>query len=351
MTSSPHGETQISSAVGQIVKGFSRQRTIAERHELSLILEIGGLSVRLDMHGAELAQHLCGVFRHLTTRDMAAPAALHIQIAALTGSAIELLEKLSVPPPGLIASEPTGPLMVELHKRLAIAVDRAQHRVTAIAGDLNDMPSTHFSRPFAHMFGWLGAQRRRFLTHGAAIGHDGRGILLAGSGGQGKSTTALACALAGWQFVGDDFVMLERNDSGTLIAHSLYATGRLHPAQAARFPALIEHWDSRLSPEDEKLTLFPHEGAVALTRSLKIDAIALPVVGRLDEMGVGPLSRARALRALITDSIQVYPWLTRERAEFYAETVERLPCYTIRVGPDIAALPDLIERVLERAKT
>lgn len=46
----------------------------------------------------------------------------------------------------------------------------------------------------------------RFATpiHAACVVLDGRGILLCGDSGAGKTTLAYGCALAGWQFVADD---------------------------------------------------------------------------------------------------------------------------------------------------
>jgi hypothetical protein len=254
-----------------------------------------------------------------------------------------------VPPPGTVAVQLDGPHAVELHTSLATVLDRDAGQATAIAGRLAELPSAHLSHPFAHLFGWLGAQRQAYVSHGAAIGRDGRGLLFAGSGGQGKSTTALACAAAGWSFAGDDFVMLDLQADGSYVAHALYATGRLHPAQAERFPALVERWDRTLSPEDNKLTLFPRDGAVSLVRRLTIDAIVLPMVGTGIEE-VAPLPRSAALRALMADSVRIYPWLTRERMQFYAAAVEVLPCYALRVGPGIADIPGAVDRLLDRVR-
>lgn len=348
MISQVRGDTQIRTVVDLIEDEFTRQRGLDARPDLRVTIDLASQPVQLEVYGPVLAEHLGGVFNHLVI-DAATPRrALFIELATLHEATIEFREKLSVPPPGIVVAEPLGPLMVELHAGLSVATDRAAARVTALAGAIGDLPSSHLSHPFAHVFGWLGAQRQAYITHGAAIGRDGRGLLFAGSGGQGKSTTALACAAAGWEFAGDDFMMLDRTAAGTYAAHSLYATGRLHPAQAARFPSLVANWDSLLSPEDNKLTLFPRAGAVSLVRRMTIEGIVLPIVGP-DQGEITPLPRAAALRALMADSVRIYPWLTRERMQFYAEAVETLPCYKLTVGPDIAAIPAAVGRALDRA--
>jgi hypothetical protein len=53
--------------------------------------------------------------------------------------------------------------------------------------------------------------------HAACVGRDGRGILLMGTSGAGKSTVALHCALAGLEFLSEDSVFVA--------AESMLATG------------------------------------------------------------------------------------------------------------------------------
>lgn len=349
MVSPQDGSSRIGSAADLIHEVFGHRIESAAAPDLSLAFEFSGQLVQLDIYGPTAASHLGGVFRHLIAGESSKRPALHIRFAALREAEMPQLRLLAVPSPGLIACDPDGPLLVELHGELAIAFDRAAQRVTAIAGDLACLPSAHLSHPFAHALGWLAAQNQAYVTHGAAIGRDGRGLLFAGKGGQGKSTTALACAAAGWNFAGDDFVMLDRGHTGGYTAHSLYATGRLHPAQAERFPSLAAGWDRALSPEDNKLTLFPRDGAVSLTRRLSIEAIVLPMVDAQRAGEIAPLSRAAALHALMADSVRIYPWITRERAQFYATAVEELPCYILYQGPDIAAIPAAVARTLDRA--
>ncbi len=45
--------------------------------------------------------------------------------------------------------------------------------------------------------------------HAACVGRQGRGILLLGSSGAGKSTTALQCSLAGFDFLSEDSVFVD----------------------------------------------------------------------------------------------------------------------------------------------
>ena len=53
-----------------------------------------------------------------------------------------------------------------------------------------------------------------FGIHAGAVERDGRGLLLVGRSGSGKSTTTLALALSGWGFLGDDTCYLDGRSSG-----------------------------------------------------------------------------------------------------------------------------------------
>ncbi len=56
---------------------------------------------------------------------------------------------------------------------------------------------------------------RRFLVHAGAIELRGRGVLLLGGSGMGKSTLAFAGHEAGWSVLGDDLAILRRRDPQT----------------------------------------------------------------------------------------------------------------------------------------
>lgn len=52
------------------------------------------------------------------------------------------------------------------------------------------------------------AQHDTVPVHAACVAHQGRGVLLCGASGMGKTSLAFACAQAGWTYVGDDATML-----------------------------------------------------------------------------------------------------------------------------------------------
>jgi hypothetical protein len=66
------------------------------------------------------------------------------------------------------------------------------------------------------------------LVHGAAVGLDGKGILLCARGQRGKSTLAVRAMLDGFDYVSDDYLVLGKDDSG-LYACPIYSIITLSP--------------------------------------------------------------------------------------------------------------------------
>lgn len=73
--------------------------------------------------------------------------------------------------------------------------------------------------------------------HAACVGKNGKGVLLCGDSGAGKTTLAYACARAGWTFTSDDTSYLINNaDSPRVIGHSHRV--RFRPSSKQLFPEL-----------------------------------------------------------------------------------------------------------------
>jgi hypothetical protein len=75
------------------------------------------------------------------------------------------------------------------------------------------------------------------VAHCAAVGRNDRFLLLLGPGKSGKSTAALACARAGWQYAGDDLVLL--NPSTGSVA-PMFSSARVRQSGASEFRSLVD---------------------------------------------------------------------------------------------------------------
>jgi len=85
-----------------------------------------------------------------------------------------------------------------------------------------------------------------YLTpiHGACVNLGGKGVLLCGDSGAGKSSLAYACARSGWSFLSDDSSNLVRRSNGRTVIGNPYQI-RFRPSAVDLFPELL---NQRVSP-------------------------------------------------------------------------------------------------------
>ena len=191
---------------------------------------------------------------------------------------------------------------------------------------------------------WL-RDRGAVLLHAGAVGTDQGGLLLAGSGGAGKSTTVLAALAGGMTSVGDDYVVL-RSDPEP-VAHALYGTMRLFADHAARFPGLLPAADHEdlVAGRVKLATYIGRHRPAALVDHLPLRAVVAPRVSPDQRTRLEPLSAAEALAALAPSTLQQL----RPDAGVLATMTSlcrRLPCRRLILGSDLAAVPALLTGLL-----
>lgn len=79
----------------------------------------------------------------------------------------------------------------------------------------------------------------RYATavHAGCVARNGRGVLLCGDSGAGKSSLSYACARAGWTFVSDDASFFLNSGRGRLVTGNCHQI-RFRPTAKALFPEL-----------------------------------------------------------------------------------------------------------------
>lgn len=77
------------------------------------------------------------------------------------------------------------------------------------------------------------------LAHGAVVGLDNTGVLLCGMGYRGKSTFSVQALLDGFEYVSDDYLILEQ-EQGQLLASPIYSIITLHPSMWQKLSPGVE---------------------------------------------------------------------------------------------------------------
>ncbi len=184
-------------------------------------------------------------------------------------------------------------------------------------------------RAFLH---WEYAAQGRRMTHAGSLGRDGRGVLLAGAGGAGKSGTVLAGLLGGLSSVGDDYVLVDLLD-GRPSAFPIFTTLKQDDRGVRRLEL-----DRRLGPRSlnwqDKIQFRTSdiEADISLD-GLSIGAILLPRIGA-EATVFTVASRAEAMLALAPSAVYQMPGERESGFRFFSRLVSMLPAYRLDLGPD-----------------
>lgn len=198
-------------------------------------------------------------------------------------------------------------------------------------------------RPFLH---WHYATQGRRLTHCGTLAIDGKGVILAGAGGSGKSATVIAGLLHGMQSVGDDYVLLEAGRD--VSAYPLFATLKQDPSG---FRRLGLH--GRLGDEIPLNWQGKHQFPIAdiashpVPNRLSIRALLLPRVEGAARTDIAPVGQAEAMIALAASSLYQMPGERESGFRFFGEITRRLPCFRLTLGHDPAEITDCLGAFIE----
>lgn len=193
-------------------------------------------------------------------------------------------------------------------------------------------------RPFLH---WHYARAGRRLTHGGTLGVAGRGVILAGGGGSGKSGTVIAGLLHGLQSVGDDYVLLDADEPVT--ARPVYATLKQDSAGFQRLGLRdVLGDDLSLNWQGKHQFTIADIARQPVPERLTIGALFVPEVSGSARSTIIPMARAEAMIALAASSIYQMPGERESGFHFLADVTRRLPCYRLMLGSNPSEIADRI---------
>jgi hypothetical protein len=162
----------------------------------------------------------------------------------------------------------------------------------------------------------LASARGWLALHAGAVARAGRGILLPGPGGSGKSTICRNALAAGLDLLSDDLVWLRRAEGGW----------RLHP-----FPG---------RPDESGL-------GTPTARTANLSAVVFPSIADLDRSRLSPLETQDALARLLDEAgLLAGAPLAAVRFRRLVRLASRVPAYALRAGRDQSAVPALLGELL-----
>ncbi len=181
----------------------------------------------------------------------------------------------------------------------------------------------HFLEPLAYV---LISARHATLVHSSSIALGGRGVLLCGGSGSGKTCLAFACARAGWTFLSGDATAIVHDRDDFKIAGRPYEirfrhTARQLFAELERFPRVLRpsgKTDIEIDPRVLGISCAP-EGTAAMV--VFLDRSAASAAERLTSGDV---------RARLDEWVCYGDDETRRRHGVALDRLAQLPAFVLR---------------------
>ncbi len=332
---------------------FYEGYTLAARQkaEHRLIYRLAGTVVCLSFAGDALIPHLAPALRHLRTEeDLRPDLVIHIWDSESTGV------KAPAPPCEWTHFTNRGDLWGFESKRIKTAFHYSEYSVNLI--DLHDrigvywvktprhFPYWVYSSPFRSLFHWWLREKGAQLVHAAAVGTDEGAVLITGKGGAGKSSTALRCLDAGFLYLGDDYVVVRKDPVPTV--HSLYCTAKLSPSDMERFPSFKDFEKTAFQENPDKETLFLYPRLKHLVRAdMPLVAVLTPEITGETHPSLEPASFWHLHRSMSFTTMSQLPGADHWTHEYLGALLEKLPCFTLRLGNSRTQVPLVVKECLQ----
>lgn len=229
-----------------------------------------------------------------------------------------------------------------------LVVDSVQGRADGYLINPQMMPDSLIEYLFHLALIELLRRRGLYTIHATALEKNGKGVLIPGNSGRGKTTTFISLLRSGYRYLSDDHPLLR--DAGTHVdllpfpikinvteqTVEFFPELRTAPAQVLqpRFPKRAFHAEDVYPTSIGEccrpaLVLFPHV----------IDA---------PHSHLELLPKSRALEMLLPQALLVYDSEVAKREfQVLAKLIQQVDSYRLHFGRDILELPQLITPLLE----
>ena len=243
---------------------------------------------------------------------------------------------------GLVTADSEGRFIVDSRPNGLLILDRHENRIVGYYAGASSLFLDERARPLHRLLSvWLGDRGVQFI-HAGVVSAGDAGILLAGGGGAGKSTTSLLCLLAGLGYLSDDFAAFTQDGSG-VTAHCLFTSAVVQLHHLQQFPELTTAAQKPNYEHEDKSIVFVGELMPSSIRaSAPVRTILLPRVMKRPQTQIVRASSREALLALAPSSVMLLPGGGPRALQRLASLVSAVPAYKLELGYDYERIPTLI---------
>jgi hypothetical protein len=338
--------------VGRWDAAFEAARAAAPALYREQRFRVAGSTLQIETVGHRIHEFVAAALRHLADQGAKRyPNTLRVRLwdADDTGVSSPLGSPSGDPDhPETIALSDDGRVVTDHRGQWIAVLDRSVPAVWGCAAMRAPRPLLHdYGKPLQTLLAvWchdLGAPP----VHAGMVALGDRGVLLGGTGGSGKSTTALACLEAGFTFLGDDRIVLQQ-DGNRFVGHSLFNSVLIDAGQLQHFPRLAHHAIAAAHARERKPLAFLADVYSRQTRaSATVCAVALLRVARAGRTGVRPARTAEALLHIAPSSLILPLGPGARGMARMAELLRAVPSYWVDLGTDLSDVAAAVASLLE----
>jgi hypothetical protein len=315
-------------------------------------LKLGSLTLELILPESLLDQWLCPALERilLSTPDTV-PNPMWQVVIALDREAANMQDLCAWIGSGKQAGiyetleSPDGLLLWERDSLFWFHLNPASRKARVWLADPHQLAPWEKAAPLKSLWHLLARDSPFQVTHGGAVGTEKGGVLLAGAGGAGKSTTALACLQDGLAYLADDYFLLETGPAPR--AHQLYTTVKLRPENLHRFESLRSGFTWKEGYPGAKPTLFLQNVCASQPfTSFPLRALVLPKPSGKTETTWSPCPASEAWKALAPSTMSQLPACGPETFAKLTSVAQALPTFHLHAGTDLPRIPAAIREIL-----
>jgi Glycosyl transferase family 2 len=315
-----------------------------------------GAPVRMRVVGRALFEHLRLTFAQLLAADIdpAGPFALTIDAWDRATTHVGC-PGVPMPPDrthlldqGLITFYAARRIIRYERGHCVNTIDRAAGEIFTWREDGHDQALYERAKPFPIMLEVWYRDHGVQQLHAGCVARRGTGVLFIGPSGSGKSTCTLACALDGFDYLGDDHNGMQLTPDGRCLGHSFYNAARIGPTHLQAFPELRPHEVAPHNEHDHKSLVWMTQvcpGRVATT--CEIRAVIMPRIVSRGPTRFRPASKVQTLVALAPSTLKAP--LSSGLGGFIklVDFIPKMPCFVLECGPDVRQIPECVHRILD----
>jgi hypothetical protein len=330
---------------GAFLNDFEKARLSAGQ-TCSYFFSVGNFSIRLLFAGPALLEALTPALGHLSIEPVSEPdLTICCWDTETTGIPLSARPWKNMFPAGSmdIPYFQGGGFQAILNRGSGVfcALDPGSKTALYWHGNAALLPAHEKAAPFRALLQWALGTRGRSCIHSAAVSSGGDGILLAGRGKSGKSTTSLLCLLQGMDYAGDDYVVVGEKEKYHV--YSLYNSVKIDLHSPLRIPGLEKLIGDPRQREEKKAVInlnlhYPER----ISRGFPLRAIFLPAVKGNGRTVITRVSAGQGILAIAPSTLTIQAGGKKETFDFLARMVHRVPCYRLELGRDPGDIPKRI---------